>query len=210
MDFSHEQPTTPPQHRRERRALQPPQFTLQTLFMVMASLGVLFGLMTAAGPIGGFALLLLVLVIIAHVAGNSIGTRLRNLGSEPVDEDDSSRKRANPSYARVAAAPASNLSSSSSVTLTMLIFSAAGAVIVGSLGSALLIWLAWNELNVATAIIATASPTVLGALLGFAVSSFTQTAGGAWREASDSYRQEKLRRQREMVEAAAAAQSYRD
>lgn len=205
MEYSHEESTPQTQKPRQRGALEPPQFTLATLFMVMAALSVLFGLMTAAGPIGGFALLLLVLVIVAHVAGNSIGTRLRHLGSEPIAEDTSSEKRSRPGDARLASAPASNLSSSSNFTWTMLIFSAAGAVIVGSLGSALLIWLAWNELNLPTAIIATASPTVLGGLLGFAVSSFTQTAGGAWREASNSYHQEKLRRIREMTEASSNA-----
>ena len=74
----------------------------------------------------------------------------------------------------------------------MLAFTIAGAASFGFVGSALLIWLTWRQLNVATAVVAILSPTVLGGILGFVVSSFTQTAGGAWREATNSYREEKI------------------
>ena len=84
----------------------------------------------------------------------------------------------------------------------MFVFTIAGALLLGSTGSALLIWLAWNQLNVVTTVVAVLSPTVLGALLGFSLSSFTQTAGGAWFEASNGYRQEKQRRAEEMAAAA--------
>ena len=188
---------------KQRKALEPPQFSLATLFWVIACLGVLFALMSAAGPIGGFALLLLVLAILAHVAGNKLGTRLRSFGNEKVvDLDDHRQKPRRTEDARLVAAPPSSLSHTANVTWTMLIFSAVGAVSLGVTGSALLIWLAWSELNLATTIVAVLSPTVLGGIIGFAVSSFTQTAGGAWREASFSYKQEKLRRIREMQEAA--------
>ena len=187
----------------ERPALEPPQFSLATLFWVIAALGVLLGLMTALGPLGGFALLLFVLVLVAHVAGNKIGTRLRAFGNEKVDDDHPLRKRPDENDARHAAAPASNLSSGGNVSLTMLVFTVAGAAIVGSVGSALLIWWTWSQLNVATAIVAVVSPMVLGGLIGFAISSFTQAAGGAWLEASASYHREKRRRIQEMINAAA-------
>ena len=193
----------------ERPALEPPRFSLATLFWIIAGLGVLFGLMTAAGPLGGFAMLLFVLVLIAHVAGNSIGTRLREFGNEKVEEDHPLRKSRGEEDARRAAAPASNLSLGGSVSLTMLVFTIAGAALVGSTGSALLIWLTWSKLNVATTIIAVVSPTVLGGIVGFAISSFTQTASGAWREASDSYSQEKRRRIQEMTNAATSGETRR-
>ena len=178
----------------ERPALEPPRFSLATMFWVIAALAVLLGLMTAAGPLGGFALLLLVLAVVAHIAGNSLGTRLRSFGSEPVEEDRPLRKSNRVTDLRRAAAPASNLSMRGRVSRTMLVFTIAGAAIAGSTGSAVLIWWSWSQLNVATAIVAIVSPTVLGGIIGFAVSSFTQTASGAWREATDSHRREKLTR----------------
>ena len=184
-------PKRPPS---ERSALKPPQFSLSTLLWVIAGLAGLFGLMTAAGPLGGFALLLLVLVIVAHVAGNSLGTRLRSFGSERVEDDHPQRKAAVTTDPRQAAAPASNLSLRGKVSLAMLVFTIAGAAIFGALGTTTLIWLTWNQLNLATAIVAIVSPAVLGGWIGFAISSFTQTAGGAWREASGAYQREKLQR----------------
>ena len=174
----------------ERPALEPPKFSLASLLWGVAVLAGLLGLMTAVGPLGGFALLLLALVIVAHVAGNSLGTRLRSFGSKKIKEAEAHRALADLDELRQAAAPASNLSWHSRISRTMLVFTIAGAAILGSAGGTILIWLAWSQLNIATAIVAIVSPTVLGGWIGFALSSFTQTAGGAWREASGSYRRE--------------------
>mgnify|MGYP006908375985 FL=1 len=182
----------------ERPALEPPQFSLATMFLVVAALGVLFGLMTAVGPLGGFALLLFVLVLIAHVAGNSIGTRLRDFGNERV-EDDHPLQKPQGEDPRRAAAPASNLSLAGRVSLTMLVFTIAGAVFLGSACGTALIWLTWSKLHIATAVVAVVSPTVLGGIIGFAISSFTQAAGGAWLEASASHRRDKLHRSGEAI-----------
>jgi len=191
----------------QRPALQPPRFTLATMMCGVIALSVLFAAMTAAGPIGGFALLLLVLAILAHVAGNAVGTRLRRYGNVPAEDvgdaphAETRRAETRRAQARRAQAhgdgpyqptPASTLSQRSQVTRTMLVFTATGAAALGGCGGALLIFFTWRQLNVPTAVVAVASPTVLGGLLGFMISSFTQTAGGAWRQASASYRDEKL------------------
>ena len=44
--------------------------------------------MKFVGPLGAFALTLLILSVVAHVSGNALGTRLRNFGDLPVDERD--------------------------------------------------------------------------------------------------------------------------
>lgn len=167
----------------QRPALQPPRFSLKTLMWTITALGALFGAMAAAGPLGGFALLLLVLAILAHVAGNKIGTRLREIGSTPDEPSERTPPAAEGAKLRATAAPAGSLSRYSHLTWTMIAFTVAGAVALGGVGGTLLIWLTWGQLNLPTAVVAIVSPTVLGALLGFAVSSFTQTAGGAWWEA---------------------------
>ena len=71
-----------PQHDR-REGLRPPQFRLSTLLWGMTALSILFAAMTWVGPLAALGLLLLFLSIVAHVAGNAIGTRLREIGSRP-------------------------------------------------------------------------------------------------------------------------------
>ncbi|MBW3599460.1 MAG: hypothetical protein KY475_19585 [Planctomycetes bacterium] len=78
--------TVPPQDRRP--ALRPPQFRLSTLLWVVALMGAVLAAMNLVGPIGAFALALFILSVVAHVSGNALGTRLRRLGDEPVDDDD--------------------------------------------------------------------------------------------------------------------------
>ncbi len=170
-----------------RPALGSPRFSLASLMIAIGGLGVLFAAMSAVGPLGAFALLMLVLAIIAHVAGNSIGTRLRSFGSTQVDDRCDAAQRQLDRSTYNSPPPASNLSHRTKATKTMIGFTIAGAAIVGSMGSALLIWITWQQLNLATAIVAILSPTVLGGLLGFTVSSFTQTAGGAIWEARNSH-----------------------
>ena len=174
----------------QRPALSPPQFRLSTLLWVVAALSALFSAMTAAGPLGGFVLLLMVLAVLAHIVGNSIGTRLRSCGNATIDDRESA-----PAHHRDAhikhKAPASNLANTSGVTRSMVIFTVSGAVLMGTLGASLLMWFVWGRLNLPTAIVAIVSPAVLGGLLGFAISSFTRTAGGAWREAHVGHLQER-------------------
>ncbi len=61
-----------------------PQFRLRTLFLVVTYLAVVFALMGVIGPIASTALLLLLAMIALHVAGNALGTRLRDETSAQV------------------------------------------------------------------------------------------------------------------------------
>jgi hypothetical protein len=164
-----------------RPALRPPQFTLSTLLWVIGGCGVLFAAMTAAGPIGAFALLLLVLAIIAHVAGNAIGTRLREIGS--VKPQEEVPVGAAHSVSRDQFAPETPLCRRTALSRAMIASTAIGAVLFGVIGSAALFWLTWGQVNLPTAIVAIGSSSVLGALAGFTCSSFAQIAGGAWWQA---------------------------
>ncbi|MCI0357192.1 MAG: hypothetical protein L0211_01745, partial [Planctomycetaceae bacterium] len=68
-------PTTP--------RLRPPQFGLRTLLFVVTVCAVLAALSKWVTPLVFLCLVFLALTIIAHVAGNAIGTRLREIGSHP-------------------------------------------------------------------------------------------------------------------------------
>ena len=138
--------------------------------------------MVAAGPLGAAALLMLVLLVIAHIAGASIGTRLRQIG----DACDSQKAPDRPRRRTVAQhefAPETQLCRRTCVSRTMISFTIAGAVLLGCVGSGTLFWLTWGQVNVPTAIVAIGSSSFLGGFVGFIGSSFLQTAGAAWWQA---------------------------
>lgn len=164
-------------------ALRPPQFRLATLLWLVTGCGLLFAAMTAAGPIGAFALLLLVLAIVAHVAGGAIGTRLREIGSAKETRETLALRPRRAGVAEHEYAPPSQLSRRTALSRTMIGFTLAGALLLGTAGSAALFWLTWGQVNLPTAVVAIGSSCVLGALAGFTCSSFAQTAGGAWWQA---------------------------
>jgi len=165
-----------------RPALRPPQFTLATMFWVMSGCGLLLAAMLAVGPLGAFALLLLVLAIVAHIAGNSLGTQLRQIGDAHDSHDAPARPRRR-TVAQHEFAPETQLCRRTSISRTMIAFTIAGAVLLGVMGSAALFWLTWGQVNLPTAIVAVASSCVLGGFVGFMCSSFAQVAGGAWWQA---------------------------
>ena len=58
--------------------LKPPQFRLRTLLYAIGLLGILFALVPVIGGYAVVWLIVFVLAIAAHVAGNAIGTALRD------------------------------------------------------------------------------------------------------------------------------------
>jgi hypothetical protein len=69
-------------HDHDELLLRPPQFTLRTLLIGMSLVALLCSLVQWVTPAGLIAIVLLIAVIVCHVAGNAIGTRLRQLGME--------------------------------------------------------------------------------------------------------------------------------
>ena len=70
-----------------RSGLPAPQFGLGFLFFVVGLFGAIFAATRYFGPYGGFASMLCLLCVAAHVVGNAWGTQLRRSGSLPVDEN---------------------------------------------------------------------------------------------------------------------------
>ena len=164
-----------------RRALRPPQFTLRTLIGLITLLAVLFALVNVVHPLVLAGLILLVLLIAAHITGNALGTRLREIGSRPVDE----RGRDLPpqTYLREVgqdefAAP-TQLARRMPLGLPVLVVSTAGAVL-GGLGGGLWGWQAGSTPHIAVGGVAFA---VLGGLGSFALFSFSQVMLGAYWQA---------------------------
>jgi len=65
------------------KSLRPPQFGLRTLLGLIAAIAVLLSLRQWISPIAIAALAFLAASVFLHVAGNAIGTRLRQIGDLP-------------------------------------------------------------------------------------------------------------------------------
>ncbi len=166
-----------------RPGLKPPRFSLASLFIGVAMLGVLFA---AASYIGSYATLLLVffaLTVAAHVAGNAIGTQLRENGSRrSIMEHDTAQSTRRP-VASTDFAPASQLHYRSALGKPIFITTVTGSVAGAVLGGYGLTTLMEHPTLVAVALGVIAS-AVLGGIWTFGASSFLQVASSALRQAA--------------------------
>ncbi|MBC8351350.1 MAG: hypothetical protein H8E66_05155 [Planctomycetes bacterium] len=163
--------------------LKPPRFSLAALFVIVGVLGTLFAAMSYVGTYATLLLILFALTIAAHVAGNAIGTQLRETGSRPqtLEPDAPGRKRG--PIASTDFAPTSQLHHRSAlgkpILVTTTIGSIAGAVLGGS-GLAMLM----EDRTLLAIMLGVIASAVLGGIWTFGASSFLQVASGALRQAT--------------------------
>ena len=168
-----------------RPTLSPPQFGLRTMLLGVSLCAVIFASFQWLSPLAIVGLIFLVICIAAHIAGNAIGTRLRENGSRPLPPHDlephSARFR---TVSTAEFAEATQLSRHSSLGWPQLIASAAGLVaggVGGGLGTVLLSR-KYDETTIAIGCVAFA---VLGGMAAFIGFSFLQVA---WSALSDAER----------------------
>jgi hypothetical protein len=162
------------------KSLRPPQFGLRTLLLLVTACGVVLAFVRLEwlSPIAIGVLLFLSASIVCHVAGNVIGTRLREIG------DHSDRSRLDDPVGRLRPrphdfAPATRLGQRQSLGWTIVVASSVG-VTSGAIGGGLWTFLASRGhiglLNIAVGMAAFA---VLGGFAAFAIVAFTQVLFGA-------------------------------
>lgn len=170
-----------PTHR-QPLPLGPPQFGLRTLLLVISVAAVLLGLSRWLSPISLAAVILLILSIIAHVAGNIIGSRLRDgrAGHSPATDK---HEHTGPLHEHHFA-PVTKLGHRHSLGWLPLVSAVTGGVIGATVGggwTAVLIQRSFDWLPV---VIATIAFGVLGALGGFVTAGFIKAFNDAWSEAA--------------------------
>ena len=165
--------TTTPHDR--RAGLRPPQFRLSTMLAGVAVVCILLAAMKWVGPLAGFGLLFLALSIVAHVAGNAIGTRLRENGSRPLPGESGGAIPRSKRYARPAAgdyAPATRLAARHPLGW-LIVLTTGLAVLLGALaGGAFLAWFNWERTSLVSISVGALASGALGGFGGFLVSSF--------------------------------------
>jgi len=169
------------------KSLRPPQFGLRTLLLLIAAIGILLALRQWISPLAIAAIAFLVVSIFCHVAGNAIGTRLRQLGDIPDQTpDEHCRPIGRPPKSRDFA-PATPLSRRSNLGWMIIVASSIGTT-TGAVGGGLWTFAAGHgqvgALNIVVGVIAFA---VLGGIAAFGIFAFGQVLGGAiWQAIASS------------------------
>ena len=167
-------------------ALRPPQFSLRTLLLLVTAFAVLFGLANFLPPLMIAGLAFLLISIVAHVAGNAIGTRLREIGSQPSNRSSSDRNHAQAGGGAPRCAPRTELSRRRPLGWPVALVTVAGgiaAAVGGGIWTALLVRNSAAPLAICLAV---AACGILGGLGSFLAFSFAQVGLGALRQSLTS------------------------
>jgi hypothetical protein len=169
-----------------KSVLPPPQFGLRTLLLVMTGCAVIFALSNWLTPIALAGVVMLVLSVIAHVLGNAIGTRLRELGSKSRMEE----KQPSPGQrlARPGAgdfAPVTRLSQRHSLGWPIVIGTAAGTLAGGVGGGIWTVTHTYGGPDIFSIAVGVLAFAVLNGIAAFVIVGFVQVGLSAIRQALD-------------------------
>lgn len=156
--------------------LRPPQFGLRTLLLLVTLCAVIFAAGQWLPPVWVGALILLALSIFAHVAGNAIGTRLREIGNRKDNRAFDMQPQAirEPRFA-----PATRLGQRQGLGWPILIATFVGILLGGTGGGLWTLLTARQQVPIAAVGLGVVAFAALGGILAFATVGFTQVLLGA-------------------------------
>ncbi len=164
---------------RSTKSLQPPQFGLRTLLALVAAIGILLALRQWISPLAIAAIAFLAVSIFCHVAGNAIGTRLRQIGDLPDSDPNEERRPVIRPPKAQDFAPATQLSRRGSLGWMIIVASSVGAT-TGAIGGGLFTFATGHgQIDPLTIAIGVIAFGVLGGIAAFATCGFAQVLGGA-------------------------------
>ncbi len=161
------------------RGLSPPQFSVASLLAGVTLVAFVLALSDVIGAYGTFWLVIFLVAVFAHIAGNALGHQLRANGHAP--GDSSTRP---PGSVDVEYAPRTQLGDRSSIGHWVV-----AATFVGALGGAIGggYWLTHSlgdQFTVSSLLVALVAFAVLGGIWSFLSVGFLYVLIGAWRQSS--------------------------
>jgi hypothetical protein len=169
---------------RDRTAL--PQFTLRTMFAAITLVGILLALESLLGQIVSAVLVSGLALIGLHVAGNALGTTLRDRTAvEKPFHDDTRFSDASQCVIRsLAAAPPSRLSQRTRLSWLSPVVICAGAIVGAWLAADILV--ETTSAHIPGIVLGSISGAVLGGVFGFLGGAFLEMTLAAWWQATTS------------------------
>jgi hypothetical protein len=166
------------------RPLKVPQFHLRTLLAVIAILAVLFSVMGTIGPMASAGLLLILTVVGLHVAGNALGTSLRDGAPQRVADCPANDRPEHRPASVHAGLPVSRLHEHTPPGWIIRATTLIGAGIGAWLG--IIVFAEWTDGTGAGLVVGAVSLAVLGGFFGFLLGSFLKMSLLAWWQATRS------------------------
>ena len=161
-------------------SLEPPRFGLKTMFALVAALAVALAVWQAVGPVVGASLLLACLVVFAHVAGNAIGSKLRDRSSQSNRPQEATAKR---TVMPDEYAPVTQLSRRAPLGGFMVVVTVLGAI-VGAIGGGYGLWRMHPDTATPGSLgVGSLATGALGGLWAFWSYSLARVVTGAWWQA---------------------------
>ena len=185
-DNFHDRPPTSMESPQPQVGLEKPRFRLSTLMWVVTVLAVFFAVMANVGAHATALIILFGLAVLAHVAGNAIGTKLRDNGDRAKQHRDSFPQTTSTKHPSSASAPATKLHHRTSLGWIVIVVTAFGTIASGVLGALGFWFISDNPLTPLAISLGGFAAAALGGMWTFIAASFLKVAiSAAWQASSD-------------------------
>ena len=164
-----------------RRGLRPPQFSIASLIALVTIVALVLALADVLGAYGTFWLVVFLVAVAAHVAGNALGRQLKEHGNRPLD---GRAPTSTPACRSVCYAPRTRLSDYRALGFGSVVVTMVGVVAAAVGGGYWLVHAMGEHFTISTLLVALIAFAVLGGIWSFLMVGFISVAVMAWRQSS--------------------------